>query len=176
MGSDTVSETLDCNSILTWTEAREDFTAFSRHKSFKSYLIPVSILSDTQVLFEESKSYMQKFRTDTRELGDTINSNITQMVNFGCLRHDTGTSEVVISWVLHSVRTHPLTDQHSKSSNLIARELFEETPTLVVTHAEAPKLVTAVDQTSRNLSDIRTQSAASLHFCSGVVLTQITNN
>jgi hypothetical protein len=38
MEAETTSETLDCNSILTPLIAREDFIAFSRRESFKSYI------------------------------------------------------------------------------------------------------------------------------------------
>jgi glutaminase len=37
MAAETVSETLNRNSILTWLIARQDLIAFSRHESFKSY-------------------------------------------------------------------------------------------------------------------------------------------
>jgi hypothetical protein len=39
MEDETVSETLDINSILTWLIAQDNFIAFSHHESFKSYLI-----------------------------------------------------------------------------------------------------------------------------------------
>lgn len=38
-GADSVSKTLDCNSIITWLITQEDFIAFECHKSFKSYII-----------------------------------------------------------------------------------------------------------------------------------------
>jgi hypothetical protein len=39
MEAERASETLDCSSILTRLVAREDFIAFSRRESFKSYKI-----------------------------------------------------------------------------------------------------------------------------------------
>jgi hypothetical protein len=39
MEAETVSETLDCNAVLTRLIAREDFIAFSRRESFKYYII-----------------------------------------------------------------------------------------------------------------------------------------
>jgi hypothetical protein len=39
MEAERASETLDCSSIMTRLVAREDFIAFSRRESLKSYMI-----------------------------------------------------------------------------------------------------------------------------------------
>jgi hypothetical protein len=41
MEAERASETLDCSSILTRLVAREDFVAFSRRESLKSYITVV---------------------------------------------------------------------------------------------------------------------------------------
>jgi hypothetical protein len=38
MEAGTISETLDCNAILTWPIVQEDFNAFNDHESLKSYI------------------------------------------------------------------------------------------------------------------------------------------
>jgi hypothetical protein len=46
MEAERASETLDCSSILSRLVAREDFIAFSRRESFKSYINVCSINND----------------------------------------------------------------------------------------------------------------------------------
>jgi hypothetical protein len=50
MEAETVSEMLDHNSILTLLFTQEDFIAFSRHESFKSYRGKTSFLEGPVII------------------------------------------------------------------------------------------------------------------------------
>jgi hypothetical protein len=47
MGTKTVSEVMDCSSILTWLIAQEDSTALSHCETFKFYIFFISLYTSS---------------------------------------------------------------------------------------------------------------------------------